>query len=321
MEQLLTPSRSWRRPLHVEFVLRIDPAAADLAAGVKIGAVGDRAVVLGDAEHVRGVVEPGVVGEGGGIGHIGRPDAVFAAMHRNGCRHPAAVVPDVAASHLAAHQLDIAGVGRPHGKADRRRLLHAVRVKLVGAEPPAVGEVVADGLVGAAEREAAVAIGGGRVADLGRDAPDVRVLGRRHRDAPAEGLANLAVVELHCRAKGGTPVVRRECLHLRGRPLVGAHALPVPASRQPGTEKDGTAQACPVFEIHGYRRHRFPPALRLPAGRPTSARFQSCRRPRELRRQRLADRSVDGLPVLGEQSILRQVSRTGAQLAEPGVRN
>ena len=106
---------------------RIHLAAADLAARVQVGAVGDAAVVLGDAEHVRGVIERGEVGELGHVLRPGRPDAVIAAMHRDDGRYPVTIVGDVPPDRLAADQLDVARVRRPDGEADRRRL--AVRVR------------------------------------------------------------------------------------------------------------------------------------------------------------------------------------------------
>ncbi len=150
---------------------RIDVAAADLATGVEVGAIGDRAVLTGDAEHVRRVVEPGEVGKGRIVGEVGCPDAALAAVHGDGGGHPAAVVPDVAAVDLAADELDRARVRRPDREADRGVGLVCAE-KLVGAEKPAGGEVVALGLIGFAQGEDAEALARGRIVDLGRNAPE-----------------------------------------------------------------------------------------------------------------------------------------------------
>src|SRR5271166_5035045 len=70
----------------------VDAAAADLAAGIEVAAVGDLTVVLGDAEHVEGVAPWPELGEIPGVGCVGAPHAVALAVHGDSRAYPAIIV-------------------------------------------------------------------------------------------------------------------------------------------------------------------------------------------------------------------------------------
>ena len=181
-------------------------------------------------------------------------------------RDATAVVIDVAALVVvlarkpAAHQLDVFRVGRPHGEAHRGRG-RARHEQLVGAEPPAVGEVIALGLVGTREREDAVAVGRGGVVHLGGDAGHARLCRRVDDHAPAEGAADLAVVEHRGGAEGRAAIVGRKCLHRRGRPLLTRLAVAVPTAGEPRIAQIDMAKAGAILEVDGNKRHEGPHRL------------------------------------------------------------
>ena len=194
------------------WVSRILAAAADLAPGIEVGAISNRAVFPGDAEHVGGMVEAGETRQRGRVGYRGRPDAVLDLMHREGRRHAAPVVPDVTPGRLAAHQFYVLGVWRPDRKANRRFGLARDEL-LVRAQPTAMSQVITLGLIGGAQRETAVTFGDGSIADFGGNTPHVGPLRGVDIHAPAEGLADLAIVEIDRDAEGGAAIFRRERFH------------------------------------------------------------------------------------------------------------
>ena len=148
-EQLLVPSRSCRRPLHPR--REPDQCRRSRSGNANRGRCDRRPpVVLGDAEHVEGVVAWPEVGEIGRVSEVGVPHAVLIAMHWDHGADAAPVVPDiptravVLARKLAPHELDVPRIRRPYGEAQRGRS-PTRREQLIGAKPPAVGEVVALG--------------------------------------------------------------------------------------------------------------------------------------------------------------------------------
>ena len=135
-------------------------------------------------------------------------------MQRNHRADAAPVIRDipalavVLARKLAAHQLNGLRIGRPYGEAHRSRV--PIRHKrLVGAEPPTVGEIIALRLVGTREREDAVTVGRIGVVDLGGNAPEVLLRRRIDDHAPAERLADLGLIEHRGGAKSRAAVVGR----------------------------------------------------------------------------------------------------------------
>ncbi len=229
-------------------------ATADLAAGIEVGAIGDRAVLAGDAEQVGGVIETGETRQFGRVADAGGPDAILISVHRNNGGDAAPVVPDIAARRFAAHQLHVARVRRPHRKADGRRGLTGDE-QLVRAEQAAMGQVIAFGLAGGAQGETAVALGRIGVADFGGDGPGVGALRRVRRHAPAEVLTDLTVVELDRGPERGAAVLGGERLHRRRAPRLRARALGVPVARQAGVAQQRLPQSSQILEPHGNQCH------------------------------------------------------------------
>ena len=125
-EQLLEPSRSSAPAAPGGVGLRVDTTPADLAAGIEVGAIGHRAIILSDPEHVRGVIKGRKTGKFGW--HrlrlvVQMPSST--AVHGNNGRNPPSIVIDIPSvtsrpPGLAADQFHIAGLWRPHRKTDRR---------------------------------------------------------------------------------------------------------------------------------------------------------------------------------------------------------
>jgi hypothetical protein len=142
-------------------------------------------------------------------------------------------------------------MGRPHGEANSRFGL-AINIEFVRAEPAAVRQVIAFGLIGAVQREAAVAFDRRRVMHLGEDTPRVGVLWCIDIHPPSEGLTDLAVVEVDGRPEGGATVFGGKLGHWQRGPLVGPATLAAPASRQAGTDEESSPEPREILEIHRY---------------------------------------------------------------------
>ena len=255
--QILTgtvPGRWWRILVPRVGIGWVLAAAADLAAGINIAAIGNRTIFPGDAEHVGGMVEAGEAGQRRRIGHRGRPDAVLDSMHRNGRRDALSAVRDITPDRFAAHHFDALGVRCPDRKADCRFGLTGDE-QLVRAQPAAVGQVIALGLIGGAQRENAVALGDGGIANFGRDAPRIGSLRGIDIHAPAEGLTDLAVVEIDRGPKGGAAVLGGERFHRHGGPLLGPQTHGVPVARQAGADRKGLPQPCQILEPYWNQCH------------------------------------------------------------------
>ena len=138
-------------------ISRVSGAAADLAAGVQVGAVGDAAVILDDAEHVGAVIE-GEEARQPRIGQVGFPHTVTGGPHR-----------DVADRGVAEDDRNLLCVGRPHRELDA---LGAVRGPTrVGAQPSAGGKPIVLFTRVGGQCEGALPGGGVWVGDFGGDGP------------------------------------------------------------------------------------------------------------------------------------------------------
>ena len=172
-------------------------------------------------------------------------------MHGNNRGNAAAIVINVASRGFTPDQLHISGIGGPDRKTNGRG--PGVDKFLIRSQPAAMGQIIPFRLLGLAQGKRAITLRGGRVVNLGGDAPDRGVMGGIQGDAPAEFLADLSVIQVDRGPKRGTTVCGRERRHRNLRPLDRSQAPGVPVPGQPGAGDIRKMETDDILEITGSR--------------------------------------------------------------------